>query len=161
MVGTLEHVAQRAAAAGGLVDQLSVHADEDDAALRDALERRAFTVAPVIFEVTRRLSRVGDDLVDGRVEAQRAKFAPSTLTGASAPTAMRPRRALSSSLRLAAARPPSTWSATSGRRFGTWRLEAERLGVRVPGLNVAVRSDDTPAPERRLITPGEREGAAQ
>lgn len=95
MVGALEDVAQRAAAAGDPVETLSVHAGEDEGALCDALVRRGFTVAPIVFEVTRRtlddveapavpagyrLSGLGDDLIDGRVEAQRAAFAPSTLT---------------------------------------------------------------------------------
>lgn len=95
MIGAIEDVARRAATAGDLVDQLSVHADEDDGKLRDALERQGFTVAPAIFEVTRRtlddlqaptvpagyrLCGVGEELIDGRVEAQRAAFAPSALT---------------------------------------------------------------------------------
>jgi GNAT superfamily N-acetyltransferase len=95
MVAALEEVALRAAAAGDALEHLTVHADEDNDALRDALARRGFTIEPVTFEVTRRplddveapalpsgyrLSGVGDDLIDGRVEAQRAAFAPSTLT---------------------------------------------------------------------------------
>jgi ribosomal protein S18 acetylase RimI-like enzyme len=95
MVDAIEDVALRAAAAGDLVEQLSVHADEDHGALRDALVRSGFTLSPVVFEVTRRaldglqapvlpagyrLTGAGDDLIDGRVEAQRAAFAPSSLT---------------------------------------------------------------------------------
>jgi predicted N-acetyltransferase YhbS len=95
MLAAVEEVALRAASAGDPLEHLSVHADEDDDALRDALVRRGFAVTPVTFEVTRRaldrleapavpagyrLSGVDDDLVDARVEAQRAAFAPSTLT---------------------------------------------------------------------------------
>jgi mycothiol synthase len=95
MLAAVEEVALRAAAAGDLVEQLTVDAGEDDDTLRGALARRAFALELFTFDVMRRalddvvapvtpagyrLCSVGDDLVDGRVEAGRAAFAPSTLT---------------------------------------------------------------------------------
>jgi ribosomal protein S18 acetylase RimI-like enzyme len=87
---------QRCVQYGDNFDKLSVLCAEDDHALADALRGHGFAPLDETFEVTRRslddlpkpalpeefeFAYVEDALVDERVEAHRAAFAPSRLTG--------------------------------------------------------------------------------
>jgi predicted N-acetyltransferase YhbS len=96
MLHVVEDCALRALAAGDVVRDVHVLVAEGEEQLREALLRRGFERDEAeSFDVTRRaleglgeprcppgyrLSGVDDALVDGRVEAQRAAFAPSSLT---------------------------------------------------------------------------------
>jgi GNAT superfamily N-acetyltransferase len=95
MLATIQQVMLAVDEAGDPVSALTVLAAEGEAELRAALERDGYGLQTFTFDVNRRtlgglatanlpsgyrLAGVDDDLVDRRVEAQRAAFAPSTLT---------------------------------------------------------------------------------
>lgn len=95
MVRTAEATLLAAASAGDPVETATFMVGESEGLMRAALEAAGYAPIPEGFEVNRRsletiaepslppgyrLSGVDDQLVEGRVEAQRAAFAPSTLT---------------------------------------------------------------------------------
>jgi predicted N-acetyltransferase YhbS len=96
LLNAAKDAAARCIAAGDRIETLGTLCDDEDTALAAALAADGFADQPVSLEVTRRsladlpppvlpdglrLSGLGDDaLVDARVEAHRAAFAPSLLT---------------------------------------------------------------------------------